>query len=45
MMLFFSILWLSLLLYIAMNGEEAGNKVWLGGLIFINVASLILLFF
>lgn len=44
-MLFFSILWLGLLLYIAMNGEEAGNKVWLASLVFVNVASLLLLLF
>jgi len=44
-MLFFSILWIGLLLYIALNGEEAGNKIWLAGLVFVNVVSLLLLIF
>ena len=44
-MLFFSLIWIGLLLYVAFRGEENANSLWLGLLVFVNVANLLLLIF
>lgn len=44
-MLFLSICWVAFLLAVAYLKEDGARGLWLGALVFVNVASLILFFF